>query len=163
VWAAPLSGYSKLSGVIWDYIRTKPPAVPEQLKNGELTKRKNIDTTYDTYLGEINRLKLNPKDYAEILSQLKPRADMDFFQRIRLPTPGKDLIYNVVHDATETAKEIQRLGGVSKVRSMDRTCKQCEFYSLCSAEFRGHDSDFIRKSEYRINPQPRHDHSSYEE
>lgn len=157
-WAMPLSGYPQPAGVIWDYIRTKPPAVPEELKNGELSKRKNIDTDYETYLGEITRLKLNPKDYREILDQLKSRGNMDFYQRVRLPAPGKELIKNVVEGARTTAIEIKRLGGASKVRSMDWTCKSCEFKSLCQTDLRGLDSSFIRKTDYQIQKDPRHVH-----
>lgn len=160
MWAAPLSGYPKPTGVIWDYLRTKPPTIPEELKNGELSKRKNIDTDYDTYMGEIKRLKLNPKDYKEILDPLQKRGTFDFYQRIRLPTPSKTLIENVVKDAKETAQRIFKRGGVRPVRSINKMeCPRCEFYHLCQAEFRGLDSSFIRKDEYRLQADPKHDHS----
>lgn len=163
MWAMPLCGYPKPTGVIWDYVRTKPPAIPEQLKNGELTKRKNIDTDYDTYMAEIVRLGLNPKDYKEVLDILKPRGTMDFFQRVQLPAPSPTLVKNVVEDAKATALEIQRIGGKSTVRSINRDCKSCEFYELCQAEFRGLDSSFIRKTQYEDNPDPRHIHETPEE
>lgn len=161
-WAMPLSGYPKPTGVIWDYVRTKPPAIPETLKNGELTKRKNIDTDFDTYASEVLRLQLNPKDYSEILNQLKPRGQMDFFQRIQLPAPNPELVKQIVQDAKDSATEMRKLGGVSKTRTLDRTCKQCEFQSLCSAELRGLDASFIRKTDYQVNPDPRHIHNSEE-
>lgn len=157
-WAMPLSGYPKPTGVIWDYVRTKPPAIPEQLKNGELTKRKNIDTDFDTYMGELSRHDLNPSDYKEILGPLKQRGNMDFFLRVPLPSPSPELIKNVVEDAKASAIEMKKLGGVSKVRTIQRDCKGCEFYAVCSAEYRGLDSSFIRKSEYQINKDPRHIH-----
>lgn len=160
MWAAPLSGLPKATGVIWDYLRTKPPSIPEQLKNGELSKRKNMDTDYDTYMGEVTRLKLNPKDYKEILDPLKKRGTFDFFQRVRLPMPPKALIENVVEDARTTAIKIHKHGGVRPVRSINKMeCPRCEFYHLCQAEFRGMDASFIRKSEYQIQKEPRHDHS----
>lgn len=158
MWAMPLSGYPKPTGVIWDYVRTKPPAIPEQLKNGELTKRKNIDTDYDTYLGEIARLGLNPQDYLEILKPLKERGYIDFFQRVQLPAPNPQLIKNVVEDAKASALEIQQKGGYDKTRTIMRECKSCEFYNLCQAEFRGLDASFIRKTEYQVQKEPRHIH-----
>lgn len=161
-WAAPQSGYPKLAGVIWDYLRTKAPAIPEQLKNGGLSQRQNIDTDYDTYLGEIQRLKLNPKDYSEILGKLKAEGHSQFYLRVPLPTPSKDLIKNVVADAKATAKEIKTNGG-DMTRSMDFTCKGCEFYSLCQAEFRGLDAKYIRKTEYQLQKEVRHDHSQEED
>lgn len=158
LWAMPLSGYPKPTGVIWDYLRTKPPVVPEQLVKGGLSQRSNMDTDYETYFGEVKRLGLNPKDYKKMEDLLRPRGHMDFYQRVPLPNPSKDLIANVVADAKTTAIEIKRLGGVDKVRSIDRTCKGCEYYSLCQAEFRGLDASFIRKSDYETNPEPRHVH-----
>lgn len=162
-WAMPLSGYPKPTGVIWDYVRTKPPTVPEELKKGGLTKRQNLDTDYETYLAEVTRLKLNPKDYQEILKPLKERGHMDFFQRVLLPSPNKDLVKNVVEDAITSAKEMYEKGGVSKVRTVTRECKGCEFYALCSAEFRGLDADFIRKTEYQTQKDPRHIHIKRED
>lgn len=162
VWAAPLSGYPKLAGVIWDYIRTKPPAVPELLKSGELSKRKNIDTDYETYLNAILEHELDVGDYKEILNELKPRGYMDFFQRVQLPSPPKSMVEQVVRDAVLSSQEIRQKGGTSKVRSMTFQCKQCEFFELCQAEFRGLDSEFIRKTCYETNKEPKHDHSQEE-
>lgn len=161
MWAAPLSGYPKLAGVIWDYIRTKKPAVPEVLKSGELSQRKNIDTDYETYLGAIRENKLNPADYNETLARLKPRGHIDFFERVRLPNPPKELVRNVVQDMVTSSKEIKqfRARGKEPVRNVTRNCKGCEFYELCQAEYRGLDANFIRKSRYEINKEPRHDHS----
>lgn len=157
-WAAPLSGYVKLAGVIWDYVRTKPPTLPEELKKGGLSQRKNIDTTWEVYEGEIKRLGLNPKDYIEMRQLLEPRGQMDFFLRVQLPAPSPKLVENVVSEARTTAIEIKRFGGVDKTRSVTRDCKRCEFFNLCMAEFRGLDSSYIRKSEYEVNPEPRHAH-----
>ena len=157
-WAMPLSGYPTPIGVIWDYLRTKPPVVPDQLKRGGLSQRKNMDTDYETYFAEVKRLGLNPADYKEMADILKPRGTMDFYLRVPMASPPKVLINNVVADARTTALEIKQKGGVDKVRMIDRTCKGCEFYSLCQAEFRGVDTDYIRKTEYEVNPEPRHVH-----
>jgi|SRR5579863_204959 len=159
-WAMPLSGYPKPAGVIWDYIRTKPPAIPETLVKGGLSQRQNIDTDYDTYMSEIVRNKLNPKDYKKILVPLKERGTMDFYQRVQLPTPNKAMIETIVADAKASALEMQKLGGVDKTRNMTRDCKGCEYYNLCQAELRGLDASFIRKSDYQINQDPRHVHRS---
>lgn len=147
-WGAPLSGFPKPTGVVWDYLRTKPPAIPQLLKNGELTQRANIDTDYDTYMDTIVQNKLNPKDYQGILKPLKERGSQDFFKRVWLPSPSKALVKSIVEDAKITAQEIKHLAGKSKTRSMTRDCKQCNFYTLCQAEVRGLDADFIRKTEY---------------
>src|SRR5690606_6492214 len=79
-WAAPLSGYAKLSGVVWDYIRTKPPTIPEWLKRGGLSQRQNMDTDFETYMAEVQRHNLDPADYAETPNRLKARGHIDFYQ-----------------------------------------------------------------------------------
>jgi len=162
-WAMPLSGYPKPAGVIWDYLRTKAPTVPEELKKGGLSQRQDIDTTWEVYEGEIKRLKLNPKDYKKMEGILKPRGLTDFYQRVPLPTPGAKMVENVVADAKATAIDVKQRGGADKTRSIDYTCRSCEFYNLCQTEFRGIDSSFIRKSEYEKNPEPRHIHQLEDE
>ena len=133
------------TGVLWDYIRTKPPAIPEQLKAGGLSKRANIDTDYETYMGEIRRLKLDPAPYADILEKTKK---VTFFKRVPLPAPSEQLIQNVVSDFFDTAVEI--LEAKKYPRNMTRDCKSCTFYNLCSAEIRGLDSEFIRKQSFTV-------------
>ena len=127
----------------------------------DLSKRKNIDTDYETYGAAIVENGLNPADYADMLAMLKPRGYVDFFERVRLPNPPKTLVDNVVQDMVTSAKEIKRFRSLGKVpvRSIDRDCRGCEFYELCQAEYRGLDANFIRKSRYEHNKEPRHDHS----
>lgn len=157
-WAGPQSGYPKLAGVIWDYIRTKAPAVPELLKKGGLTRRQNIDTDHETYLSAIVSHDLKPQDYAEELNRLKPRGYIDFYQRVQLPNPNKEMVNRVVADAQASSIEMKRSGGHDRTRSLDWTCKSCEYRSLCQAELRGVDAEFIRKSEFQRQKDPRHIH-----
>jgi hypothetical protein len=136
----------QVSGIIWDYIRTKPPTIPHLLKNGELSKAK-IDTDYSTYIRAIKENSLDPADYKDVLDGLKKQSS-PFFERVALPNPSKALIDSVVADAHDTATIIQRLGKVLKTRHLSRDCGWCEFNALCQAEIRGLDVDFIRKSQY---------------
>lgn len=149
-WAAPLSGLPKPAGVIWDYVRTKLPAVPEVLKSGELSKRKDIDTDEATYRTAIRQNGLREKDYADILAIIREKGTNRFFNRVQLPSPNKDLVRNVVNDARVTASEIMHLGGKARTRHMNMTCKQCQYFALCQAEVRGLDAGFIRETEYTV-------------
>lgn len=135
----------KVDGILWDYIRTKPPAIPEQLKSGGLSKRKNMDTDADTYLAEIHRLGLDEADYADILAQVSKNT---FFRRIYLPTPNEELINSVVTDFFDSCEEI--LEAKHYARNMTRDCKSCSYYQVCSAEVRGLDSSFIRKQLFTV-------------
>lgn len=136
----------QVTGFIWDYIRTKAPSIPEVLKSGELSQRKDIDSDYWTYLAELKKHKLDIKPYLEFLSMLKKKQDTRYV-RVTLPNPPKKMIENIVADLKATAIEIHT--SKSKDRNMTRMCAfDCDFYSLCQAEVRGLDADYVRKNEY---------------
>lgn len=169
VWALPQLGYPKPDGVIWDYIRTKPPAIPERLVKGGFSKAKNIDTTYDVYMKTIID-ELGPdkaQDYLEFAETLRGKEDK-FNRRIYLPSPSVKMVENVVADFRETAWQIRTLGPTAKVRNMTRDCRMCSFQPLCNAEVRGLDTDFILKTEYERkdaeeNPQENDDSADTDE
>lgn len=145
-WAHRENG-EPVDGILWDYIRTKPPTPPEVLKAGGLSRRKNIDCDADTYLKAIHDNKLNPDDYKEMLALT---AKNTFFKRVYLPKPSETLIQEVVGDFFGTADEIRRHDGGRFYRNMTRDCKSCSFYQVCSAEVRGLDSTFIRKQMFTV-------------
>jgi len=147
----------KVDGLLWEYICTKVPTVPEVLKNGGLSKRMNIDSTYETYYGEIMKHGLNPEDYTDILDNLKGKEDK-FYRRIWMPSP-RPIIKAVVQELKETALEIAYLGESLKSRNIGIHCKQCSYYALCQADLRGLDKEFIIEREY----QPRRKEDTNEE
>lgn len=138
----------KADGIIWDYIRTKPPTIPEQLKAGGLSIAKNCDTDYYTYVKELSRLRLDPALYQQYLVELKKRSANKFYQRVFLPAPSKAMVDQVVQDFTQTSMIMHGLQVYP--RNATRDCSWCEYYRLCNAELRGLDSDFVRKSEYDV-------------
>lgn len=138
-----------IEGIIWDYLRTKPPTIPEALKSGQLSQAKNIDTDYYTYVMAIRANNLNPRQYRETLDRLKSQGQEKFYQRIRLPNPSKAMVESVVKDARDTAVMIESLGKTVKTRNMTKDCaSQCEYYRICQAELRGLDANFVRKADY---------------
>lgn len=145
-WAAPQCGFPIPDGIMWDYVRSKPPAIPPLLKNGQLSKRMGIDTTFSTYLDEVCKLGLSPDYYSEILQHLKEKPD-NFYRRIFLPAPDS-LVVTLIKDLKETALEIRALGE-TRSRNLSRDCSWCGYYPLCQAELRGLDAKFIRSREYK--------------
>lgn len=139
----------RVSGIIWDYLRTKLPTMPEVLKSGQLSKRDNIDTDAYTYLKAIKINNLDPADYADILERLENKTST-FFLRVSLPSPPATMVESVVEDMRNTALEIKHLGDADHIRNLTRDCSFCQFYDLCHSELRGLDADFIRKSKYTI-------------
>lgn len=137
---------SRIDGVIWDYLRTKPPRVPEQLNNGSLSQRANMDTDYDTYLAEIKRLQQKPEHYKAMLESLRQRGIDRFYLRVRLPAPSAKMIESVVADMRATAIMLNRIDVYP--RHLTKDCSWCEYYRLCHAELRGLDAKFIEKAEY---------------
>lgn len=154
VWLLPQLGYEKPDGVIWDYIRKKAPSVPEPLVKGGLSKAAKIDTTYEVYMATVDQCikakTISPDDrtgYEEFAKTLKGKEEK-FHRRIYLPANNSVMVDNVVRDVMVDASEIRRRGPNAQVRNMTKDCSFCSYYSLCQAEVRGLDSEFIRQSEY---------------
>lgn len=150
---------AQVDGVIWDYLRTKTPSIPEVLKNGTLSKRANIDTDYATAFEAVTTHLKNlasgvtdsMSNYTDWLADIKVRENK-FFKRIYLPSPNRTLVDNVVSELIATSTELlESSEKQQQCRTMTKDCSWCEFYSLCSAELRGLDSDFIRKTEFKVN------------
>lgn len=146
-WVLRELGY-KPAGVMWNYIRTKPPTEPVFLKkSGRLSKAK-IDTDKATYLEAIKRYGLDPADYQDILSSLTYKS---FFTRIRLPKPIP-MVKQVLTELVLVGKKMQKLQGKPKahfVRSLQRSCDwDCEYRPLCISELLGHDTQYMIEAHY---------------
>lgn len=133
-----------VTGICWDYVRSKPPAIPEQLVKGGLSRRKNIDSDWHTYYQEIERLGLDLNDYRDMYELLKD-GEKNFFQRIYLPVPSEDRIQNILNDLIQDARDKAR---GSKTKNLNWLCSSCDYYRICQAELHGLDVDFVRKTEY---------------
>jgi hypothetical protein len=132
----------------------KAPTIPEVLKNGELTKRANIDTDAHTYRKAIRENGLSEKPYRGFLKTLEGK-ERTFFERVRLPAPPKGLIEKVVEDARATAVMTHALNqaGITPRSMSGFNCSGCEFRALCEAEVRGLDAKFVRKRDYQVREQ----------
>lgn len=140
-------GIKNIVGVMWDYIRSKSPTVPEPLKDGSLSKRK-IDTLPSVFLNEIKRLGLDPAHYSDKLGELDDRLST-WFKRVFMPI-NKDAMAQLVEETKVTGREMIRKAGVDKTRSISKDCSWCDYERLCHAELFGLDADSIRQREYRI-------------
>lgn len=152
----------RVDGIMWDYLRTKLPVEPEVLQSGKLSQRANIDTTYAVasrcVAEHCKRTGEDPTRYAEWLEGLKGRENK-FLQRVFLPNPPKQLIEQLIAEMKETTNEILDRGEFDHSRNLTKDCSWCEFRDLCHAELRGHDADFIRKTEFVIDKELRDEHA----
>jgi len=152
-WVLPLAGYPIPHGTIWDYLRTKPQAVPEVLKKGGLTKRKNIDTTWHTYKQAILDNGLDPKDYEDMREVLQGKDEL-FYRRVKVPF-SQYMVDQLVLELKQTAMVMSKLGHIVTDRNMTRDCPRCGYFNLCQAELRGHDTDYIIEKEYEVQHDPK--------
>lgn len=139
----------KIDGVCWNYIRAKPPAVPELLKSGELSRR-DIDTVWPVYLEAIKRHRLDPNDYQDMESKLKDKWS-SFYKRVYLPV-NRVIVDNLNQEMIATAHEMAELHDEPQmhVRNMTPMCsRQCEYYNLCQAQLRGLDDEWLLKKEFK--------------
>lgn len=138
----------EIDAVLWNYIRTKEPTIPEQLKSGGLTKRADLDSTWEVYAHELTRLGLSPNDYQEQRQRLEGRELSVFFPRFEQPLVSDSDI--LLRDYEDSAKDIRRYmrvwedGSRAPVRSLDLNCTWCEYKDLCTAAIlSGDESDVI--------------------
>lgn len=151
----PALGEKPVVGVMWDYVRTKLPAKPELLKSGALSTRKNIDTTPEVYLREIKRHGLDPLGYTDILEDLKAKRTA-FYRQVFLPMKPA-MAQGVTMDLVMTAGLLEELerrykedGEDHFARNITRDCSWCDYATLCHAELRGDDTDYIMKHDYIV-------------
>jgi hypothetical protein len=132
-------------GFVFNYGRTKPPAIPRVLKRpaGMLSTAHKMDTDLYTYMQAIknthgkNWRKYLPY-YEDKLEELKGRDGM-WFRRERIPMDD-DRILRAVKEYVATVRDIQRRETRRDYvpRSYFYNCKfNCEFHDICAAEFQG--------------------------
>jgi len=149
--ALQMMGYEPLGGVCYNEIRTKPPVVPDMLKNGMLSQRKNMDTDVRTYYREIKRHGEDPEDYAEMLRHLARNQEDRFFRRTYLPK-DPPMLKQMKKEIVWSAREISR---ATRTNEYPRTfipasCKwDCEYKDLCIAELHGADIGSMIKLGFR--------------
>lgn len=146
-WVLPQIGLPEVDGVCWDYIRAKPPAVPDQLKDGSITRKKSIDTTWAVYAATLKAHGKKLSDYKD-MKELLEGKEQDFYRRVFLPL-SDTVKATMVDELQVTAKEMRRRGGKYTTRTIDKHCDWCEYSDICRAELVGLDADFIEKTNYK--------------
>lgn len=145
---AKLLGYDPV-GVVFNYIKDKPPKVPSMNKDGSISKAA-IDTDVPTYMTAVKQAGLDPDDYADMLPKLQDKV---FYKRVRLPKPDK-LVKNILQDTLVTLEDIENWESVTDERFYTRNimamrCEwDCEFHPLCAAELAGVDTGFMLANDY---------------
>jgi CRISPR/Cas system-associated exonuclease Cas4 (RecB family) len=137
----------KVKGILWDYIRTKPPTIPRVLKDGTVSRKASIDTDYDTYHDTIIASGNEPKEYQGMLAMLRNKGGT-FYKRSLLIIP-EPTIKLIIADLKQTAMEIARLQNYPTRNISTITCRGCQFRRLCEATLNNVDVDFIKKKNFK--------------
>jgi hypothetical protein len=153
VWALREMGYP-IRGFVFNYGRTKPPAMPQVLKRpaGTLSKRKNMDTDVHTYVAAMKRL--HGKEWKKWVSYYMPKLrelqgrEILWFRRERIPVEQERLERGVL-EYLATVQDIRRREKVHVPRTYTYACKfGCEYHGLCCAEFQGLDIVPLIKADF---------------
>lgn len=143
--AFEILGWPEFDGVVWDYVMSKPPGVPEKLKNGQMSQKKIV--TLPTKLREfIAENGLKTKDYQTFLDNAAERRSEYFF---RVFNPVKRNVVGILwDDFVETAEEIAELHGKRKSHNIGRHCTWCDYEGLCRAEMQNSDVEWLIEHDY---------------
>lgn len=152
--ALEMVGFKRIDGVLWDYISSRPPAIPaaEKLKSGAYSQAR-LNTIPSRIKRWLKDEELRKSDYAKLVQDAKDNRRNYF---IRLYSPIKTTIVDDIwEDFLITAREIAELHGKRKDQNIGRHCTWCDFKDLCKAEAVGSDVDWIIKREYTTEPEKR--------
>lgn len=143
--ACEMLGWGLPDGIIWDYIGNKPPTTPRLLGTGKLSRQAivTLPSVVKEFLAENNLSTIHHKEY---ITEVEERQS-DYFIREATPVNAK-LVDKVFGEFLDTAREIVALSGKDRTKSIDWTCGQCEYESICRAELLNLDVDFVRQREY---------------
>jgi hypothetical protein len=159
VWALREKYGLDVRGFLYNYGRTKPPAIPQLLKKGTLSVKKSMDTDQHTYLREIKKVhgdkyKRYLPYYREKLLDLKGREAL-WFDRQRIPIELPKQVA-AIREYVASIRDIQRRERRREYipRSYFFNCKfSCDYHGPCVAEFAGLDIDTLVKADYQFVPE----------
>jgi hypothetical protein len=143
-------------GFVFNYGRTKPPAIPRVLKNGTLSVARKMDTDQYTYLRAIkeahgDKWRRYLPYYKPKLLELKGREG-SWFRRERIPIDDERILLSV-KEYVATIKDIQRRETRRDYipRSYFYNCRiNCDYHEPCAAEFLGLDIEPLLKAGYQF-------------
>lgn len=159
--ANDILGWAPLDGCLWDYIKSKPPALPGVLKDGTLSTKK-IDTlpaTVERIIAEHDQKKLGKVD---ALRSMADKNRKEYFQRIHTPVNRAvaDLVFT---DFEATVREMVDNHGKCSDMNIDKHCSWCDYEPLCRAKLQGLDVDYIKEREFTDGTKTKQDNSDGDE
>lgn len=139
----------KLCGIVWNFVRTKPPHPPAALQKGGISVAKDQVTTKELVLEALLKYGLATKEYSAFLQEVQRRERMVMFPRFSLPIVQQESV--LLRDYLQTAARIEYIGtndDYPPVRSIGISCDWCPFVKLCQAVITGGDEDDLRRRHF---------------
>lgn len=146
--ANDILGWKPLDGTLWDYIKSRPPAVPGILKDESLSQ-KAIDTLPSKIMRILEDRGEKPKLYPQLMASAEKNRG-NYFQRIHTPV-NRAVADMVFSDFTATVQEMVRTEEKRPNHwpmNIEKHCGWCDYEPLCRARLQGLDVDYIRGKEY---------------
>lgn len=143
-------GVDVVGSMTWQHYNT-PCSVPKFNRDGSISRVK-IRCTWPRFRRFVIDAGLDIADYAEMADKL---ADVEMCRTTREVRSDEmiDLVWDQVVESASTEIGLIResLSHTLCTPSMDPwTCRLCSFQSLCQAELRGYDVDYVREAEYTL-------------
>jgi hypothetical protein len=159
IWAA-LKNKIPVQGHIWNYLRSKAPAVPQLLKDGSRLSKTVVDTDFLTYGSAIKRYGLDPRDYMERLQYYKRQrytpGEMQtstFFRRDTLEK-SPAMLKRVATEAYQTHLRMHSYhwDHVDAIeRHPSNACLfQCSYLDICTADLFSGNSELLVRQRYKV-------------
>ena len=140
--------HGSITGVQYNYIRSRPASQPQITKAGKISRRK-IVTDYPTVVRFLKKEGFNPKDFSDFLRPLKKSSPlMKRYRLPREPVVTKKILEDVIRTSRDIYAEREQ---TEHVRTITASCKMlCEFHDICRGELNGYDMTHLKKAHFQI-------------
>lgn len=143
-WAAKIQYGIDIAGIYYNYVRSKPPSVPQLNKDGSISKRK-VSTDYPTLYRFLKTNGFNPQEFAHILRPMQTKSE--FLRRYKLPREPF-VTKEILLDTLSVVKRIDETKRFT--RSISRDCVRCSYHDICRSELNGFDTTMMRETYFDI-------------
>ncbi len=146
--AIALGWIDTIDGVCWNYVMSKPPTIPQVLKDGTRLSVREVITLPSVVRRALAEHKLD----ASLESHVKLLADAEqnrsrYFQRIYNPL-NTTTVDNIFSGFVDSAREMREYHGLKKDKNLGRHCEWCDYETICRAELTGGDVDYVKQVEF---------------
>ena len=143
--ANDILGWKPLDGCLWDYVKSKPPARPGILQNGDLSQ-KRIDTLPSVVYQMIEDRGEEADKYPQLIKMAEANRGQ-YFDRVHTPVNAEVSAF-VFEGFVDTVKDMVDNHGKSAEMNIDKHCGWCDYESICRARLQGLDVDYVIEREF---------------